>query len=80
MEHEYVDMGLSVKWATMNIGAEKISDYGDYFAWGEICCKEDYTWGTYKHGDSPDDLTKYNYNDKIMTLEADDDSVQQNRG
>lgn len=44
MEHEYVDMGLSVKWATMNIGAEKVSDYGDYFAWGETCSKEDYTY------------------------------------
>ncbi len=34
--HEYVDLGLSVKWATCNIGAEEPSDYGDYFAWGEI--------------------------------------------
>ena len=33
--HEYVDLGLSVKWATCNIGAEKPEDFGDYFAWGE---------------------------------------------
>ena len=33
--HEFVDLGLSVKWATCNIGAEKPEDYGDYFAWGE---------------------------------------------
>ncbi len=33
--HEYVDLGLSVMWATCNIGAESPSDYGDYFAWGE---------------------------------------------
>lgn len=33
--HEYVDLGLSVKWATCNVGAEKPEDYGDYFAWGE---------------------------------------------
>lgn len=33
--HEYVDLGLSVKWATMNVGANKPTDYGDYFAWGE---------------------------------------------
>ena len=32
---EYVDLGLSVKWATMNIGAEKESDYGIMFAWGQ---------------------------------------------
>ena len=33
--HEYVDLGLSVKWATCNMGAENPWDYGDYFAWGE---------------------------------------------
>lgn len=34
--HEYVDMGLSVKWATCNVGAEYPDDFGDYYAWGEI--------------------------------------------
>ena len=33
--HEYVDVGLSVKWATMNVGAESVTDRGLYFAWGE---------------------------------------------
>ena len=33
--HEYVDLGLSVKWATCNIGATTPEGYGDYFAWGE---------------------------------------------
>lgn len=33
--HEYVDLGLSVKWATCNIGADKPEDSGDFFAWGE---------------------------------------------
>ena len=28
-------MGLSVKWATCNVGADTPEDYGDYFAWGE---------------------------------------------
>ena len=32
---DYVDLGLSVKWATMNVGATKPYEYGDYFAWGE---------------------------------------------
>ena len=32
--HEYVDLGLSVKWATCNVGASKPEDYGDYYAWG----------------------------------------------
>ena len=32
---EAVDLGLSVKWANMNIGASSITDYGLFFAWGE---------------------------------------------
>lgn len=27
-----VDLGLSVKWADMNVGAESPEDYGGYFA------------------------------------------------
>ncbi len=41
--HEYVDLGLSVKWATCNVGASSPEKYGDYFAWGEIKTKEEYT-------------------------------------
>ena len=41
--HEWVDLGLSVKWATMNVGASSPSDYGSYFAWGEIRTKSKYT-------------------------------------
>lgn len=33
--HEYVDMGLSVKWATMNLGASSIYEEGQLYAWGE---------------------------------------------
>lgn len=40
--HEYVDLGLSVKWATCNLGATLPSEYGHYYAWGEIVPKEDY--------------------------------------
>ena len=32
---EAVDLGLSVKWASFNLGASKPEEYGDYFAWGE---------------------------------------------
>lgn len=44
-DHAYVDLGLSVKWATMNIGAISVVDYGDYFAWGETATKEDFNQG-----------------------------------
>lgn len=33
---EPVDLGLSVKWASCNLGAEVPEGYGDYYAWGEL--------------------------------------------
>ena len=41
--HEYVDLGLSVKWATCNVGASSPEDYGNYYAWGETSTKSSYT-------------------------------------
>lgn len=58
--HAYVDLGLSVKWATCNVGASKPEDYGDYYAWGETTTKSDYSWETYKWCKGTDDtMTKY---------------------
>lgn len=36
VSHETVDLGLSVKWASCNVGANAPEDYGDYYRWGEI--------------------------------------------
>ena len=58
--HEYVDLGLSVKWATCNVGASKPEEYGGYYAWGETEEKDNYDWSTYKWcKGSYDTLTKY---------------------
>lgn len=38
-----VDLGLSVAWASCNVGASYPEDYGDYFAWGETTTKSSYT-------------------------------------
>ena len=38
-----VDLGLSVRWATCNVGATSPEEYGDYFAWGEIASKRSYS-------------------------------------
>ena len=40
---EAVDLGLSVKWATCNVGANSPEEYGDYFAWGEVSPEYSYT-------------------------------------
>lgn len=46
--HDYVDLGLSVKWATYNVGANTITEYGDYFAWGETTpYDKNLTWVNY---------------------------------
>ena len=37
--HEYVDLGLSVKWATCNVGATTLTGYGEYYKWGDIIPK-----------------------------------------
>ena len=39
---EYVDLGLSVKWATCNVGASSPTGYGNYYAWGETSTKSRY--------------------------------------
>ena len=85
--HEFVDMGLSVKWATMNVGANAPEEYGDYFAWGETTPKSRYAWDTYKwcNGDYKE-LTKYNDRDNRgtvdnkYTLDLSDDAAYANWG
>ena len=47
-----VDLGLSVKWASHNIGAKSASDYGTYLAWAEMEPKTKYWFDTYKYTDS----------------------------
>ena len=49
---ELVDLGLSVNWSNMNLGATSPEDVGDYYSWGEIDKKTSYTWATYKYGNS----------------------------
>ena len=45
--YDYVDLGLpsGVKWATCNVGANSSSEYGKYYAWGEIAPKTSYDAG-----------------------------------
>ena len=58
--HEYVDLGLSVKWATCNIGAKTPDDPGDLYAWAETEQKYVYSWSNYKWCKGiEDELTKY---------------------
>ena len=65
-----VDLGLSVYWATCNIGASKPEDLGDYYAWGETETKWNYAWYTYKLCNGTDKtLTKYNTDGSYGTVD-----------
>lgn len=44
---DYVDLGLSVKWAKWNFGAKSIDDMGDLYAWGELETKSKYISANY---------------------------------
>ena len=54
--HEWVDLGLSVKWATCNVGASTPESYGNYYAWGETSPKSSYTYSTYTYSSNPTTL------------------------
>lgn len=90
-----VDLGLpsGIKWASCNVGAEKPEDYGNYYAWGEVLPKADYSWATckYANGTSLEDpkLTKYcnnasygdnGFTDDKTTLDPEDDAAYFNLG
>ncbi|MBQ5675517.1 MAG: SusF/SusE family outer membrane protein, partial [Lachnospiraceae bacterium] len=78
---EYVDLGLSVKWATCNVGATKPEEYGDYFAWGETALKSTFFgWDSYKFYDAVNGFTKYNQSDNRFTLDPEDDVAFMNWG
>ena len=89
--HNWVDLGLSVKWATCNIGASSPSAYGDYYAWGETSTKSRYAWENYLFRTSGDEwengkFNKYNTQSKRGTvdnrtvLEMSDDVARQKWG
>ena len=82
--HAYVEMGVKtsggkvLKWATMNVGATKPEQYGDYFAWGETAAKTDYSWSTYFDNPSGDGKTFTKYaKGKKTVLDLDDDAARQ---
>lgn len=85
-----VDLGLSVKWASFNVGASSPDEYGAYYAWGETEPKDYYSWETYKWGKgSSNALTKYcnnssygycGFTDSKTVLDPEDDAAHVNLG
>lgn len=83
--HEAVDLGLpsGTLWATMNLGATAVEDYGKQYSWGETEEKSAYDIYTYKYcQQSYTTLTKYSWDrnygevDNKTVLEPEDDAAQ----
>ena len=83
--YRYVDLGLSVMWADANVGAENPEDYGNYYAWGEITEKDNYSFYNYKYGVYKT-MNKYCLDsahgtvDGLGTLLPEDDAASVNMG
>lgn len=85
---DLVDLGLSVKWASFNLGASAPEEYGNYYAWGETGIKSNYVWNTYKwcKDGSNTQLTKYCTNkqggtvDNKTILDLEDDAARAQLG
>ncbi len=88
-----VDLGLSVKWASCNLGASSPEESGDCYAWGETETKSEYTLDNYKWGSTWYNLTKYvfegewgsmygkdDYLDSKAVLDSEDDAASLNLG
>lgn len=86
----YVDLKLPSRalWATCNVGADKPSDYGLYFQWGDtngytieqVGKDKQFTWTNYKFNPSGDGDTFTKYASPNDTLELDDDAAHVNMG
>lgn len=45
-----IDLGIGLKFSCCNLGASKPEDFGDYYAWGEIEEKAEYSFENYLYG------------------------------
>lgn len=95
IEPEYpdtaVDLGLSVRWSSINIGATQPTDLGNLYAWGETTTKDTYTQANYQFYQQSGSYffyTKYWYSqytnylgrDGRDVLEPEDDAATVNWG
>ena len=82
--YKFIDLGLpsGLLWAEKNVGAEKSTDSGNYYAWDETAVKTEYSWANYTycytHYDA--DPIKYNTDDEKTVLENVDDAAYANCG
>ena len=77
LDYVAVDLGLSVQWASTNVGVLRPSDGSMFFAWGETSEKSSYSWDTYTFFSSRNpSLLKYNMEDGLLYLQPADDPAR----
>lgn len=82
---DLIDLGLSVKWASCNLGASEPQEPGDYYAWGETQTKSTYNWSTYRWSNGTETSLKkyctqstYGTVDNKISLDLSDDAAYAN--
>ena len=79
-KYEWVDLGLSVKWATCNVGASSPEEYGNYYAWGETETKDYYSNETMTFRLNISELKSRGYIDSEGNLTSSYDAATANWG
>ena len=80
-EEDFVDLGLpsGTLWAKCNLGAEKETDFGYFYQWGDTHGYSDVGKNQFKRNDykwdNSGNITKYNETDNKLVLDNEDDPV-----
>ena len=75
--YEYVELAPNFTWCTMNVGADKVTESGDYFAWAETAPKDLYSPDNYIWGDDQDRYPRGEHNYPLL---SEDDAATVNWG
>lgn len=73
---EFIDLGLSVDWCSVNIGASNTSQSGDLFAWGEIEPRKSFSMENYKYRDPENEQWTQNIGSNISETQYDPATVR----
>lgn len=86
--YDYVDLDLpsGTLWATCNVGADKPTDYGLYFQWGDakgytkdqVGKDKQFTWDDYKWSIKGCNKNFIKYTTEVSILDLEDDSANAN--
>ena len=63
-----VDLGLSVRWGTMNLGSTKSSEVGNFYAWSETTSKTEYWRENYAYCNNNSNQYVFNYTNPTTNI------------